>query len=273
MLYSYRDIPFTNIYLFILLDDEFKHENENLIYFIYKNFKNLNSSSIHITFDRYFKQLQWAPFITDLMKKYGPNETVWFTQNDDHIFVDFNMDILNEGIELLKNDPAEHKSIGYSHWPESLKVVGRHKEPVLINNYAKTTSISCVDSIQIFNLRMLYTIFVEHEWKTDHNRIDTIIFEFTNRPYDENILNQTMLMPLREMVRHFDGYNHVNMDRDDCCPLELPSNKFIYTPEALKRKMTARHSSGWTHNNSFQIPQQWIDINLSLHNNVFEHTV
>ena len=39
MLYSYRNIPFSNIYLFIKLDDEFKNYEEDLIHFIYKNYK------------------------------------------------------------------------------------------------------------------------------------------------------------------------------------------------------------------------------------------
>ena len=273
MLYSYRNIPFSNIYLFIKLDDEFKNYEEDLIHFIYKNFSKLSAETINITFDRYTQQQQWIPVISNLMEKYGPNEPVWFSQNDDHVFVDFNMDILNEGIELLKNDPAIHKSIGYSHWPEALKVVGRHNPPELIGNYAKSTSISCVDSILIFNLQTLYTIFVIHQWRTDHNRIDSLVYEFTNQPYNDNFLNQILLIPLRELVRHFDGYDHVNMDRDACGPLELPSNTFIYTPETLRKKMTARHGSGWTSNNDFEIPQEWIDINLSLHAGVSHHTV
>ena len=67
------------------------------------------------------------------------------------------------------------------------------------------------------------------------------------------------------MVRHFDGYDHVSMDRTACPKLELPYNKFNYSKDVLKKKMLANHSSCWTQNNHFQIPQKWIDINLSLH--------
>jgi hypothetical protein len=67
------------------------------------------------------------------------------------------------------------------------------------------------------------------------------------------------------MVRHFDGYDHVHMDRKACPQLELPCNPFFYSKQNLIQKMTAQHSSQWSCNNNFQIPQKWIDINLSLH--------
>jgi len=272
MLYSYKDIPFTDIYLFILLDDEFKNKQQSLTEYIYSIFSQLNMDKIHITYDRYFKQSQWIPFIDSIVEKHGFDELAWFTQNDDHIFVDFNMDVLNEGIELLKNDIAEHKSLYFSHWPEIIRMSGKYQEPILVGNYIKF-GFSLLDSIQIFNLKFLYYIFVEHKWMTDHIRIDSVIFELTPRPLEDNCLSQTIYAPLREIVRHFDGYDHVGMDRNSCPPLELPSNTFNYNKEALVRKMTAQHNSFWTNNNTFQIPQKWIDINLSLHNNIVEHSL
>ena len=272
MLYSYRELPFTDIYLFILLDNEFKNQQNELVNYIYNNFSNLNKDKIHVTFDRYYQQSKWTPFMIELFDKFGPNELVWFTQNDDHIFIDFNMDILNEGLKLLKNDPSEHKSLYYSHWPEILKMSGKYQEPILINNYIKF-KLSLLDSIQIFNLQLLFHVIVECKWKTDHNRIDSVLNELASRPSEEDPLNQTIYVPLREIVRHFDGYDHARMDRTSCGPLILPCNTFIYSNQALVKKITANHTSFWTNNNLFQIPEKWIQINLSLHNGTFEHCV
>jgi hypothetical protein len=263
MLYSYKNIPFSEIYLFILLDDEFIHEQQNLTDYIYNTFS-LDKDKIHLTYDRYIKQSQWIPVIQTLVEKHGENELVWFTQNDDHVFIDFNMDILNEGLEILKNEPADHKSIYFSHWPEIIKLSGKYSPPTLVGNYVKF-NLSLLDSIQIFNLKFLHDVCVKYKWKSDHIRIDSVLNELTNRPSEEDPLTQTIFAPLREMVRHFDGYDHVHMDRNACPPLKLPSNTFYYSKESLINKMTAYHVSAWTKNNNFQIPQKWIDINLSLH--------
>jgi hypothetical protein len=269
---SYKDIPFTDIYLFILLDNEFKHLEYSLTDYIYTTFSRLSKDKINITYDRYVRQSQWLPFINYIVEKHGIDELAWFTQNDDHVFVDYNMDIVNEGIELLKKDPTEHKSIYLSHWPEILKMSGKYQEPILVNNYVKF-DLSLLDSIQIFNLKLLYYVFAIYKWKNDHIRIDSVLNELTSTPSEDNPLSQTIYVPLREICRHFDGYDHVRMDRSVCGPLELPSNTFSYTKDKLIAKMTAKHYSFWAFNNNFNIPQKWIDINLSLHNNVIEHSI
>jgi len=268
-LFSYKDIPFTELYLFILLDSEFKGKEDSLTEFIHSTFSGLNTDKIHIVYDRYCQQNQWSIVMNILMKKHGPDELVWFTQNDDHVFIDFNMDILNEGLELLKNDTSQHKSIYYSHWPEILKMSGKYEEPVLKGNYISFKR-TMLDSIQIFNLNYLYSMMVRYKWRTNHPRIDSLISEITNRGNDDNVFNQTIYVPLREMVRHFDGYD-VFTDNTVCPALELPSNTFYYK-DTIKN-MTAEHHTHWTINNNFQIPQKWIDINLSLHQDVIEHSI
>jgi hypothetical protein len=263
MLHSYKEIPFDEVYLFILLDREFAERRERLDEFIRTTFSRLEQDKIHITYDRFKKQHQWAPFMKHITEKHGENELVWFSQNDDQVFVDFNMDILNEGIQTLKSDPNPHKSIYLSHWPEIIKASGKYRPPTLTGNYIKF-DLSLLDSIQIFSMKLLYDIFVEYHWKSDHHmRIDSILGELMNIPSDDNPLSQTIFAPLRELVRHFDGYDHVKMDRSACPPLELPVNTFYYSPENLSKKMTASHKSIW--NNSFEIPQEWLDINQSLH--------
>jgi hypothetical protein len=207
------------------------------------------------------------------MIKHGPNESVWFTQNDDHIYIDYNNDILLEGLKHFENDNSRHKTIYFSHWPEIIKLSGKHNNQSLIGNYIKF-NLSILDSIQIFNLQFLYDIFVNHNWRNDNIRIDTLICDFLE-PGDVSFkdpLSQVIYVPLRELVRHFDGYGHVHMDKDACPRLELPSNTFNYSKETLIKKMTAYHNSHWTSGNNFVIPQSWIDINLSLHT-IPEYTV
>lgn len=115
-------------------------------------------------------------------------------------------------------------------------------------------------------------MMVRYKWKNNHNRIDSLITEITNRGNDDNVFNQTIYVPLREIVRHFDGYN-LFTDNTICPVLELPSNTFHYSKESLIKNMTAEHHTQWSVNNNFQIPQKWIDINLSLNSDVIEYTV
>jgi len=276
MLESYKNIPFDEIYLFILIDPKLLQPNHyfyhnDLTEFLYNNFNRLPKEKIHITHNRYATQNEWIPFMQMLMDKYGPNESIWFTQNDDHIFVDYNNDILIEGLEILKNEQNHHKSIYFSHWPELIKLSGKYENPQMIGNYIKF-HLSLLDSIQIFNLKYLYDIMVNYKWLHNHIRIDSLLNELTSKPSEDNVLEQVILVPLREMVRHFDGYDHAGMDRNACSPLILPTNTFYYTPDNLHRKMTASHSSFWTKNNNFIIPHEWIHKNILLHD-VHAHTV
>lgn len=260
-LYSYRLLPFTDIYLYILLDDEFIGYQDELHNYIQTLFK---GKKLNIEYNRYCSQKMWAPIIENLIQVHGENELVWFTQNDDHVFIDFNLDVLNEGIELLKKETSAHKSIYLSHWPELIKMSGKYSEPTLIDNYVKF-NLSLLDTIQIFNLKFLYDVMVLYKWKKDHIRIDSVLNELTDKPSEDDPLNQTIYVPLRELVRHFDGYGHARMDENACPSLVLPENTFYYSRDVLKNKMYASHSSHWTIGNNFIPPSNWLDINVSLH--------
>ena len=157
MLFSYKNLPFTEIYLFILLDNEFIHLKNMLENYIYTIFSNLEIDKIHITFDRYTKQDDWMPFINYIIEKHGLDELVWFSQNDDHIFIDFNNDLLLEGLELLKNDTTENKSIYFSHWPEIVRMSGKYGTQKLVGNYVNF-KLSLLDSIQIFSMKFIQNI-------------------------------------------------------------------------------------------------------------------
>lgn len=257
---SYKRLPFTDLYFYISLQDVYKSEIESLKEFIYSTFSHIDANKIHITDTVYTSQSEWAPVITNLMKNHGPEQAVWFTQNDDHPFIDYNLDILQEGLRTMSDCKHAHKSIAPTHWPEAIKLSGRNQSNRLVGNYIQF-DMTATESMQIMNLRLLYHIFVRHEWVRTHSRTDYILTDFNQT----NPFNQTIFIPLRELVRHFDGYGHVRMNPDDCPPLHLPYNEFTYDESTLIRKMTAKHSSYWTTNNTFEIPQNYIDIMLSVH--------
>lgn len=271
LLYSYRHMPFTTLYLFVKLDTEYSYLESETIEYIYKTFHSISKDNIHIKFDRYTRQEQWTSLITHLYKT-DPTQLVFLCNNDDHIFIDVNMDLIHEGIELLKKEENKLSSIYFSHFPEIIK----HSllfEPERIGNYVKF-KCSIFDSIQIMNMELIYFIFVKHKWNGEHIRIDTIIFEVSSKPAMSNEVNQVMYIPLRELCRKFNGYGHVNMDETIFPVLHLPQNTFYYSEQDIEKRMTAPHT-GWSvmFNNKNKIPREWITTAIRLYKGFTSHTV
>lgn len=263
VIYSYRNIIFKRIYLFIKLDDNYIHQKDSLLQFIHLNFSYLDKSNIYVEFDRLCIQNQWNPLIPNLYKEFGGNEPIMFLNNDDHVFIDYDTKLLEEGLETLSNEPTRHKSIYISHWPELIKLSGKYNTHQRYGNFIGF-KLTLLDSVQIFNLQFLHYILVEYIWKHNyHPRIDDILNELTNTPSQDNVLSQTIYIPLKELFRKFDGYGHTHME--NCPPLILPCNKFNYDKTTLTQKITAPHNSFWTNGNHFNIPDEWVNINLSLH--------
>jgi len=263
VVYSYRNIIFKRIYFFIKLDDNYENQRDNILNFIHHTFSYLDKSNIYIEFDRLCIQHQWNPLIPKLYEEFGGNEPIMFLNNDDHVFIDYDTKLLEEGLAILANEPSHHKSIYISHWPELIKLSGKYNTHNRCSNFIGF-KLSLLDSVQIFNLQFLHYILVEYIWKNNyHPRIDNILNELTNTPSQDNVLSQTIYIPLKELFRKFDGYGHTHMKY--CPPLHLPSNKFNYDKTTLIQKITAPHYSAWTKNNDFNIPEEWIDINQSLH--------
>jgi hypothetical protein len=264
MLRSYKDTVATSVYFFVELENGMYAETKETILEV---FAKIPAENIHITWERPVTQEGWTPIWKHLMSVHGPDELIWFTSNDDHVFVDYNMDLVEEGLELLKKEPARHKSIYYSHWPEILSISGKFQTPEVVGNYVKCTAVSLLDGIQIFNLQFLYDMYVEHPWKGHHRVLDSVLNEISSRPTWDNPLDQTIYVPFRELVRHFDGYGHAGISEEDAPCLVLPSNTFTYSRDALTRKMTAQrpNRSEWSKDNHFVIPREWIERCIHVH--------
>lgn len=261
MLQSYSRIPFTHAFFYIKLDDEFNAYQNEIEQFI-KDLFITKVSELSIEFKRLEERHEFGNCITNLISRFGENELVWFTQNDDHIFIDTDADIILEGIELLKNDNTLYKTLYYSHWPELIRVSGKCGHVERIGNYVKFRS-TLVDNTQVFTLQYLKYIVLENNWNVNYTkRIDNILpYKFSR---DEP---QIIYVPLKEICRKMNGYSHVNMNAIACPPLVLPpeANIFPIDSESIKRKIVAEHQSPWTIGNHFIIPDEWIETSIMLH--------
>lgn len=260
-LQSYARVPFSHVYLRVSLDHEFEHRKEELRLHAESMFA-CTAQEFSLDFARLNNQAELASFIKPLHDRFGGHQLVWFTQNDDHVFIDMNTQTLQEGLALLAAHPAPYKSLYLSHWPEIIRVSGKGGQAERVGNYVRFPC-TLVDSIQVFNLQYLYHIAVESAWADpNYTRIDSV-FPQTFAAWTK----QTLFAPLKEQCRKFDGYDHVHMDSTACSPLHLPpeANVFPTDPDALARKMRAHHQSIWTENNRFEIPDEWILAHLQAH--------
>ena len=207
---SYSVISWEKIFLFVKLDDEFVDRREELDQYIRLLF---DPSITDLRWERYTTQVEWRPIIESL----SDDQLVWFSQNDDHIFIDYNLDILREGIDLLEKDESKYKSIIYSHWPEVLKLSGKLGTQQKVGNYIRFNATIC-DSIQIINGGFLKYLFLELDWqgrsfiKTDDLLTQQQIVGMRCGLYQITQSLQTVYIPLRELCQHFDGYNHITME-------------------------------------------------------------
>ena len=206
---------------------------------------------------------------------------VLFLQNDDHVFVDFDTDVLLEGLQLLKADNHPYKAIYMSHWPEIIKLSGKLHTQERVGNYVRFTG-TLSDTVQIFNVGYLYHVIEERPWVVPrYNRLDGALVQcqianYPTEPLPSDGYNgwtaeglEHIYVPLRELFRHYDGYAHVGMDPALCPPLDRTRTPQTYTsdqrPTALIRRMTAPHHSVWAAGNEFVVPLEWILRMLELY--------
>jgi hypothetical protein len=269
---SYARIDWDDVYLLIKLDEEFKPREEELKKFIKKIFS--KNKVVYIP-ERFEYQWQWQELIKKISNK---DNVVWFTQNDDHPFIDINLQVLYEGVDLLLKDKHKYRSIYLSHWPEILRLSGKFSNPKIVGNYVKFQT-TIFDSIQIFNTEYLKYIFLHLDWGDKQlKRIDSLRFFDEFKPAFDAIWGgcsaryspmQNMYVPLREFCRKYSGYSHVSMEWVE--PLELSSDHSFnikrppFDDLNIINTMTANHNSQWTLNNKFKIPQRWINKSLSLY--------
>jgi hypothetical protein len=283
---SYSVIDWEKVHLYVELDNEFMHRKDEFTNYVLSLF---GKEKVNLQLYRMTRQEQWCIFMREHypIDTYDDNKLIWFTQCDDHMFIDVDKTILNEGIQLLQQDTSKFKTLYYSHWPEILRLSGKLGNQQRVGNYIKFNA-TLLDAIQIFNLRYLRYLLTIQDWRgREYIKIDNLIIQQTiwSNPqspqnygrdsigsFESNL--QTIYVPMRELVRHFDGYSHVFMRTDEgaefpALKLPLESNVIKYSPTSLMRKVRVHHVSPWTEGNTFQIPDEWVDTVIHLYREAY----
>lgn len=160
---------------------------------------------------------QWRE-IQKVMDDIG-DSIVYPAGNEDHIFVDSNIDLMTKGLELIKQHQNPSTVIGVSHYPEGIRVAhyyNKNQTPEL--GYVSLSSGNN-DAIRIMKREFF-------DWYLDKvTNPDMFIFR-TEQWNSITLPTNNILVATKEQFRHFDGYAHVGIGPDIAPPLEIPPGFF-----------------------------------------------
>ena len=105
--------------------------------------------------------------------------------NDDHIFIDIDTDLIQEGFDVLHADASRFKGMVYSHWPETLRMAATHGGE-RVGNFVRfkfTTS----DAVVAWNCRWLWFLVSQLDWNgVSRPRLDEMVDKWSRRPLHQD---------------------------------------------------------------------------------------
>jgi len=241
--------PWKRVILNLELDPDYisLDRKQELKEFIYETFKN---TEIFYSERRNIHQKDWINSY-----KLINDDIVFYQGNHDHIFIDSSTSYLKELVKL-REEYGEKLSILTSHFPEAIRTAKGHyidlskgetkpsffsDEYKIKNNHVYRTG-KMIDSLIIITKEIFKNWFVEGDWnlinippsifpsgkielaRTEGTGIINIsgIKEIINSP----MLDQSIIVPFKEIFRHFDGYWHQYISNNQCPALDIPPGFF-----------------------------------------------
>lgn len=142
----------------------------------------------------------------EMSQQFTDDDIIWYAGNDDHIFIDYDLDLVYSGIKTLQQDPDPLSVIIYSHWSEQVNLANYyHGELTADGDYIKFVwDEKCAAVALLTGARF------KKYWQ-DNQHGDHLIFRsdglYQLIGYQ---IHAPQYTPTRELVRHYDGYWHVN---------------------------------------------------------------
>ena len=201
---------------YITLAPELEDRQTELDEYIHSLFP---ADKLHIVWQRNDFGRDWKRNMDELLT--DPDEVVWLAANDDHIFIDNSLDIVEAGIKTLKQDQDPNALVYYSHWPEQMWM-SKHLNGTLTEdgNFVKF-NWETFDGIMMLKAGRL-----KQYWERDYG--DALMFKPDylggHHGYE---CPSTVYAPTKEIVRHYEGYSHTGEGCDNICPpLYIPYGFF-----------------------------------------------
>jgi len=197
----------TKYAFYVTLAPELAHRQEELDAYIHELFP---EEKLHLKWKRNDFGRDWRQNMDELLT--DPNELVWLAANDDHIFLDSDLNIVRSAINTLDNDSDPNALVYYSHWPEQMRMA-HHLNGQLTDdgNFVKF-NWETFDGIMILKAGRL-----KKYWERDYG--DALMFKpdylAAHHGYQ---CPSTVYSPTKEIVRHYEGYSHVGTGCDNVMP-------------------------------------------------------
>lgn len=212
-------VPFDTIVdkwiFYIELAPEYQHRQTELEEHIRTQFPN---QKLILKFSRNYYCRDWRQSIEDLEIK--DNDIIWYSGNDDHIFYDYNLDMIESAIAVLNNDPNPLSQVYYSHWPEQMRLGYYHNGELTEDGNWIKHIWRTFDSIVIMKGERFRQYWLNQDWK------DLPVFRSDALYHHGYELTGPVYSPVREIVRHYDGYGHVGRFDNIIPPVQLPIGYF-----------------------------------------------
>jgi hypothetical protein len=191
--------PVVDKFVFYIDLAEFTHRREELYEYMLSIFP---GDKLEVNWYRIDRTQKWrdlcdSQFIND-------NELIWYEGNDDHIFIDSNLDMIRAAVTTLNADPDPLAAMYYSHWPEQMRMSLLHNGELTPDGNFIKFNWDTVDSL----LMMKACRFKKYWFDTDCGDDNIYRSDSLGWQYGLKILG-TVYAPTKELIRHYDGYSHV----------------------------------------------------------------
>jgi len=226
----------SKVILKISLDDCYKHRQDELEQFIKNEFSQFN---LVLEWQRSEYQNDWKQDYELL-----DNNLIWYYCNHDHIFFDSSKDYLAELVDIMKDE--ELCSLQFSHFPENIRTAKTNPKYTIHNNHISFESIN-FDSIQIITKELYRRWWFEGEF--NHIKLGRPDFFGIGLAEIKPMPTHKLIVPLKEICRHFDGYQHIQpvIDNNQCPAIDIPIG--FFEGDIKIRYGYDDYKEGWTNIN------------------------
>lgn len=185
------------------------------------------------------------------------DDLIHYCCNHDHVALDNSTKCIQHVIDNAKQNKDEYLTIAYSNWPEFIRTSKSgyidHYEYISINpnkNYKlEENYISydgyCFDSMNIISKKLYENWFLKHNWddaisifppntfKSGHielSRTDGVgiidLGFLRNQIFKDPTPSQKIIIPYKELARHFDGHFYQGITNNQVPALDIPLGFF-----------------------------------------------
>lgn len=218
---SYASIQnlFRKVILFVKLDEPYTDRFEEIEKYVFSIF---DETEVHLFDHRLEHTNQWKNFCKEWLV--DDSEVLWYSGNDDHIFIDYDAEFVKSNMSYFQNECAIDSMFGYSHYPEAMRYSVNRSQVHLVNNKNTIKWNNTTDTIN--SMTAVKSKRFKDYWE-DANFGDQIIHRLDEFFLDRILSFSTeYISPTRELCRHHDGYNHIGYNNHIVPPLQIPPGFF-----------------------------------------------